>query len=177
MWRTPRNHVFVNISIPPISILNHSVRRGWIQVTFLLMTSNFLQIEIFILLGEKDISNRSRTIFRQWLRGQHMHLHPMNPLLYQTGNVLHPEYKYDLIFMWRPPLNHILVNIKYSTSSDLVQFNGFEWISWFWIWTLGPVATKYGTQLQFSTQVSRTSSTEEILKSLPPTQLSIYSVE
>ena len=144
---------------------------------FCLMTSNFFQKENISFLGEKKISWSLLKIFRQWLRGQHVLLHPLNPLLYQTGKELHPEYKYDLIFMWRPPLNHILVNIEYSTSSDLVQFNGFELISWFWIWTSGPVATKYGTQPQFSTQVSRTSSTEEILKSLPPTQLSIYSIE
>ena len=40
-----------------------------------------------------------------------------------------------------------------------------------------PPPTEYGTQPQFHTQVLRTSSTEKILKSPPPTQLSIYSVE
>ena len=33
---------------------------------------------------------------------------PDEPLLYQTGNVLHPEYKYDLIFMWWTPLNYLM---------------------------------------------------------------------
>ena len=113
-----------------------------------------------------------------------------SPLTLSTGerqNNQDPQKVQNILILQKKFLFHYCLHVsswlegsksQTLTSSVVLMSPPFWWFYFFCKLNLAPPPpTEYGTQPQFHTQVLRTSSTEKILKSPPPTHLSIYSVE